>query len=131
MRAYFRNCIGLLFFLSKHNLKPSKATSLPILLRNLKQSTTLFSGEKIFIFGKGGGERLARESGVPFLGAIPLDPEVCRCGDTGQSLLERQDLIAAKAFQEVTDRVVVEVDALKAKSGGHLQGFNLAWKEMA
>ena len=31
-------------------------------------------GEIVHLFGQGGGERLARESGIPFLGAIPIDP---------------------------------------------------------
>jgi ATP-binding protein involved in chromosome partitioning len=39
--------------------------------------------EEIDVFGSGGGERLARELGVPFLGRIPLDPAVRRAGDAG------------------------------------------------
>ncbi len=40
-------------------------------------------GEEIDVFGKGGAERLATELGVPFLGAIPLDPAIRRAGDAG------------------------------------------------
>nr|WP_244148986.1 Mrp/NBP35 family ATP-binding protein [Desulfonatronum thioautotrophicum] len=39
------------------------------------------------IFGSGGGEALAEEMGVPFLGKIPLDPEVVRAGDEGFAFL--------------------------------------------
>lgn len=35
------------------------------------------------LFGKGGGEALALEMAVPFLGALPLDPQVVRSGDEG------------------------------------------------
>jgi ATP-binding protein involved in chromosome partitioning len=35
------------------------------------------------VFGEGGGERLAQESGVPFIGAIPMDPAVRVSGDQG------------------------------------------------
>jgi ATP-binding protein involved in chromosome partitioning len=42
------------------------------------------SGDTIHIFGKGGGEKLAKESGVPFLGGIPIDPELCASADLGQ-----------------------------------------------
>ncbi len=40
-------------------------------------------GSRMDVFGSGGGERLARESGVPFIGAIPMDPSVRTGGDDG------------------------------------------------
>ncbi len=46
--------------------------------------------EEIDIFGKGGGEREAKELKVPFLGAIPLDPEMRRAGDEGRPFIIRR-----------------------------------------
>lgn len=40
-------------------------------------------GTRMDVFGSGGGERLAQESGVPFIGAIPMDPAVRQGGDQG------------------------------------------------
>jgi Mrp family chromosome partitioning ATPase len=40
-------------------------------------------GGRIDLFKTGGGEKSARELGVPFLGSIPLDPAVVLAGDTG------------------------------------------------
>lgn len=40
-------------------------------------------GTRMDVFGSGGGERLAKESGVPFIGAIPMDPAVRQGGDHG------------------------------------------------
>ncbi len=40
-------------------------------------------GTRMDVFGEGGGERLAQESGVPFIGAIPMDPAVRVGGDQG------------------------------------------------
>jgi ATP-binding protein involved in chromosome partitioning len=40
-------------------------------------------GETLEIFGKGGGEALARDMGLSFLGAVPLDPKVREAGDSG------------------------------------------------
>ena len=40
-------------------------------------------GTRMDVFGSGGGERLAMESGVPFIGAIPMDPAVRQGGDQG------------------------------------------------
>ena len=40
-------------------------------------------GELVEIFGKGGGEVLAKDMDLPFLGAVPLDPKVREAGDAG------------------------------------------------
>jgi ATP-binding protein involved in chromosome partitioning len=40
-------------------------------------------GARLDVFGQGGGERLAADAGVPFLGTIPLDPNVRVGGDGG------------------------------------------------
>ncbi|HEU6436661.1 MAG TPA: iron-sulfur cluster carrier protein MrpORP [Nitratidesulfovibrio sp.] len=45
-------------------------------------------GELTPLFPAGGGEQLARETGVPFLGSIPLHPDLTSAGDAGQSLLD-------------------------------------------
>ena len=39
------------------------------------------SGEKLDIFGSGGGEKLAKMTGVPYIGSIPIDPQVRIGGD--------------------------------------------------
>jgi Mrp family chromosome partitioning ATPase/predicted Fe-Mo cluster-binding NifX family protein len=40
--------------------------------------------ELVDLFRTGGGERLAEEMGVPFLGRVPLDPEIVVAGDRGE-----------------------------------------------
>ncbi len=44
-------------------------------------------GARTEIFQSGGGERLAKETGVPFLGKIPLDPSVVISGDQGRPII--------------------------------------------
>lgn len=61
-----------------------------------------------FIFAPttGGGEALAKECGVPFLGKVPLDPRIGRACDQGQNfLLEYPDSPASTAILEIIDRV--------------------------
>ncbi|HVP96646.1 Mrp/NBP35 family ATP-binding protein [Methanoregula sp.] len=41
------------------------------------------------VFGEGGGKKAAEDLGVPFLGAIPLDPELVRAGDAGRPFILR------------------------------------------
>jgi Mrp family chromosome partitioning ATPase/predicted Fe-Mo cluster-binding NifX family protein len=40
--------------------------------------------EKIDLFSSGGGAKLAADAQVPFLGSIPLDPQIVACGDAGR-----------------------------------------------
>lgn len=63
-------------------------------------------GETIDLFKRGGGERASRDLMVPFLGAIPLDPEIVMCGDAGQSLAAQMNGSATvKAIRHVADGI--------------------------
>jgi ATP-binding protein involved in chromosome partitioning len=62
--------------------------------------------EVVDVFGRGGGEKLAREMGVPFLGRVPLDPAVAQAGDAGApTVVSAPDSGAAVALREVADRI--------------------------
>jgi ATP-binding protein involved in chromosome partitioning len=62
------------------------------------------------IFGKGGGEALAIELGVPFLGAIPLSAPVRAGGDAGTPIvLSDPDSAAAVALTGAAARVAQQV----------------------
>lgn len=62
------------------------------------------------IFGSGGGERLARDLGLAFLGRVPLDPAVRRAGDAGTpTVLDAPDSPAGQALGEVAARVFASV----------------------
>lgn len=90
------------------------------------------SQEKLYLFGKGGGERLARELGIPFLGCIPIDAELCRCGDVGTSFLNsaNQEKPAVKAFFSLAEQLNDHVNSLKQMSSTCLKQFEVIWKEM-
>ena len=54
------------------------------------------------IFKSGGGEEMARSMEVPFLGKIPIDPEIVEACDNGEPYVDRfKDSTTAKAFQKV------------------------------
>ncbi|MBW1705036.1 MAG: Mrp/NBP35 family ATP-binding protein [Deltaproteobacteria bacterium] len=65
-------------------------------------------GEKISIFGSGGGKRMAAQMDVPLIGEIPLDTEMVEMGDKGRldSLMEKADLEINKAYKQIVERVV-------------------------
>ncbi len=63
-------------------------------------------GAKIDIFKAGGGQKIAEDLSVPFLGSIPIDPEICRDSDNGiPFIIEHGDSPAAKAFSEIVKKV--------------------------
>jgi Mrp family chromosome partitioning ATPase len=67
-------------------------------------------GERIEIFKVGGGKKLALEMGVPFLGAIPLDPVVVDASDSGVPFVAGSaESETAKAFFSVVD-VLLQVE---------------------
>jgi len=43
-------------------------------------------GQKIDVFGEGGGKRTAEAMGIPFLGELPLDPRIRVGGDSGRPI---------------------------------------------
>jgi ATP-binding protein involved in chromosome partitioning len=47
------------------------------------------NGEKLYVFGKGGGARTAEQMRVPLLAEIPLDPQTREGGDAGQPIATR------------------------------------------
>ncbi len=75
------------------------------------------TGQKIDIFGEGGGRRTAEAMGVPFLGELPLDPQVRVAGDSGRpvALLGESDPHAAP-FYELARRVVEGCQTLARKA---------------
>ena len=71
--------------------------------------------EFVYLFGKGGGERLAQEFSVPLLGSIPIHPDICRCGDEGKSIFEGSPEIS-KFFLELARNVMNHFERLKKTS---------------
>jgi ATP-binding protein involved in chromosome partitioning len=73
-------------------------------------------GTHMDIFGTGGGERLAQNTGVPFIGAIPMDPAVREGGDVGKPvILSQPESPVAKALQTIAEDLAakISVEAMK------------------
>lgn len=64
---------------------------------------------KYFIFGKGGGEQLAKEYGIPFLGSIPLVQSVRESGDEGIPIVLQESSPAAYTLLEMTQATAQQV----------------------
>jgi len=74
------------------------------LVENMSGLACPHCGEKIDLFGAGGGERTATEMGIRFLGRIPIDPKMVACGDSGRSFQESYaDSPVTHAFSAIAD----------------------------
>jgi ATP-binding protein involved in chromosome partitioning len=72
------------------------------------------NGEKLYIFGKGGGARTAEKMGVPLLAEIPLDPETRAGGDSGQPIATKPNPQAA-LFEKLAHSIIERAEAAKQK----------------
>jgi len=62
------------------------------------------------IFGRGGGEKMAAELGIPFIGRIPIYQPIREGSDTGIPLMiSEPDSPAARAFMSAAERTAAQV----------------------
>jgi ATP-binding protein involved in chromosome partitioning len=87
--------------------------------------------ERHEIFGRGGGERIARQFGVPFLGQIPLQPRVREGGDEGRPIVvTHPEAPESQAFRSVAGAVAQQVSILAyAGQGAFVPAATLTLKK--
>jgi ATP-binding protein involved in chromosome partitioning len=78
-------------------------------------------GSRMDIFGSGGGERLAQEAGVPFIGAVPIDPSVRAGGDSGEPVTAvHPESPVAKALTHVAMDVAAKISVAAMTQGSFI-----------
>jgi len=86
--------------------------NIPVLgvMENMSHFVCGHCGERTDIFGNGGGERMAEEMEIPFLGAVPIDTRVRSGGDDGSPIVSvAPDSPAAVAFLDVAGKVAAQI----------------------
>ena len=82
-------------------------------------------GSRMDVFGSGGGERLAQESGIPFIGTIPMDPSVRVGGDNGEPVIVTDpDSAVAQALKKIAEDIAAKI-SVAAVQQGNLVPINL------
>jgi len=99
-------------------LRMFETVAVPVLgvVENMSYFVAPDTGTRYNIFGEGGGQKLADEYSVPFLGGIPLGLEVREGGDSGVPVVVGQpDSPQAHAFRRVAEEVAryVSIEAMK------------------
>ncbi len=90
-------------------IKMFERTNTPVLgvVENMSGFRCPCCGERLELFGSGGGRRLAEQTGTEFLGEVPLEIAVREGGDAGRPIVAAApDSEAAKALRAVADRVI-------------------------
>ena len=99
-------------------LRMFETVAVPVLgvVENMSYFIAPDTGVRYNIFGEGGGEKLADQYGVPFLGSVPMGIEVREGGDKGVPVVIGQpESPQAQAFRTVAEEVArqVSIEAMK------------------
>ena len=87
---------------------------LPVIgiIENMSGMICPHCGDTIDLFGRGGGEKAAHDLGIPYLGSIPLDPEMVKAGDEGRPyILRHADSPTWRAVDAVMENLVKIVES--------------------
>jgi ATP-binding protein involved in chromosome partitioning len=99
---------------ARKGLAMFRKVNVPVLgiVENMSYFICRHCGEREEIFGHGGGKKTAELLGVPFLGEVPIDPNVVVGGDTGEPIVvAHPQSAAAAAFRELAAQIVKQVES--------------------
>ncbi len=78
-------------------------------------------GSRVDVFGEGGGKKLAAETGVAFIGGLPMDPAVREGGDTGMPVtISHPDSPVALALAELAEDIAAKVSVAAYKQNNFI-----------
>lgn len=95
-----------------------KQVGMPIIgiVENMSGMICPHCGKAVDVFKRGGGEKLAEELGIPFLGKIPVDPRIVTTGDAGKPIMAMYpNSHTAEAFERVVQNVINVTQQMSAK----------------
>ncbi|MDE3027821.1 MAG: P-loop NTPase [Paracoccaceae bacterium] len=95
--------------IARRGLRMLETVKVPIIgiVENMSGFTCPSCGEVTHIFHQGGASKIANTLGVPFLGAVPLDPAIVDSGDNGVPLaVSAPDSPAARAYAGIADTLM-------------------------
>ena len=101
--------------IARRGLRMFQKVQVPILgiVENMRTFTCPHCGQSTDIFRNGGGERMSQELGVPFLGALPLDPAVVACGDAGRPIVvDQPKSVSAQVYAAIAAALAEQLHAV-------------------
>ena len=113
--------VGKAINMAKTLSKQIAAVKILGLIENMSYATCPRCGEKIQVFGRSKAQETAKQANIPFLGSLPLDPEIARLADEG-----KLEDYSNPLFEEVTNAVRVNATKLLEPMPGAMP---IAWSE--
>ncbi|MBI4388425.1 MAG: P-loop NTPase, partial [Candidatus Omnitrophica bacterium] len=116
---------------ARKGLKMFQKVKVPVLgiIENMSHFICSDCGKRTNIFKTGGGERAAKELGIPFLGEIPLDAEVSESGDMGTPIVVKNPSSPiSKVYNEIAGRVAAQLSIVNMQATGLPSDFKMTWK---
>jgi len=97
----------------RRSIQFCRAVHTPVLgvIENMSGFVCPHCGKTTDIFKSGGGEKMAHDMNVPFLGRIPLDPQIAQVCDQGTPYLSAfMQSESAKAFSNALEKLIASVE---------------------
>ncbi len=83
-------------------------------------------GKRVEIFKHGGGKKISKELNLPFLGAVPLDPNIVQGGDGGKPVVESHPQAPSTlALMDVAKNIIENVGSTNQNQ--QPSNLNLSW----
>lgn len=97
----------------KRGVQMFRKLNVPILgiVENMSYLDCPHCSKEIDIFGRGGGFKMAEKFDIPFLGEIPIDPEIRKSGDYGNPIvLSQPSSDVAKSFTTIAEEILKNIE---------------------
>jgi len=110
--------------IAEKGLRMFQPVQVPVLgiIENMSYFECSHCHERTHIFSQGGGEKICSELGLPFLGGIPIDPEIVASGDEGEPIVARNpESPTSQTYLAIAKRLAAAVSVVKHESGSSLK----------
>ncbi|UCF78165.1 MAG: Mrp/NBP35 family ATP-binding protein [Candidatus Eiseniibacteriota bacterium] len=99
---------------SRKSVLFAQKLSVPVvgIIENMSGFACPHCARQIDLFGTGGGERAAQDLKVPFLGRIPIEPDIVKLSDSGEPFVHfRKGTATAGILDEIIEKIIAHVRA--------------------
>ena len=106
-------------------MRESTERDIPILgiIENMSGFVCPHCGTVTHLFSQGGGKRAAKELGIPFLGAVPIDTLVCQGGDNGKpAMVSAPASESSKAFRAIAQQIAARISSVTWEGAQEREG---------
>ena len=113
--------------IARRGLRMFETVHVPILgiIENMSTFTCPHCGQGTDVFRRGGGERMSRQIGVPFLGSLPLDADIVIGGDEGRPIfVDQPNSVSAQTYLAIATELAAQLNGLAATA---LRPFVWTW----